>query len=112
VLHSAFPTPYRAEVFLIKESGPRLLAESVGLGVVGALAAQLFYTTSSTARRVAVSGDYKHDPSMPNEKEPTYRGVCRVALLLEVHFLVVAGGGEHDVGIDSLTCGCCGETLF
>lgn len=45
------------------------------------------YTTTSTARKVAVSGDYTHDPSMPNEKEPTYRGVCRVALLLQAGFI-------------------------
>ncbi len=45
------------------------------------------YTTTSTAREVAVSGDYTHDPSMPNEKEPTYRGVCRVALLLQAGFV-------------------------
>jgi hypothetical protein len=45
------------------------------------------YTTTSTARKIAVSGDYKHDPSMPNEKEPTYRGVCRVALLLQAGFV-------------------------
>jgi len=45
------------------------------------------YTTTSTARKVAVSGDYTHDQSMPNEKEPTYRGVCRVALLLQAGFL-------------------------
>ena len=45
------------------------------------------YTTTSTARKVAVSGDYRHDPSMPNEKEPTYRGVCRVALLLQAGFV-------------------------
>jgi hypothetical protein len=45
------------------------------------------YTTTATARKAAVSGDYRHDPSMPNEKEPTYRGVCRVALLLQAGFV-------------------------
>jgi hypothetical protein len=51
------------------------------LGVFG------IYTTTSTARKIAVSGDYAHDPSLPNEKEPTYRGVCRVAILLQAGFL-------------------------
>lgn len=51
------------------------------LGVFG------IYTTTSTARKKAVSGDYARDPSLPNEKEPTYRGVCRVAILLQAGFL-------------------------
>jgi hypothetical protein len=45
------------------------------------------YTTTSTARKIAVSGDYRHDPAMPNQKEPTYSGVYRVKLLVEAGFL-------------------------
>jgi hypothetical protein len=45
------------------------------------------YTTTSTARMIAVSGDYSHDPSMANMKEPTYRGVYQVKLLLEGGFV-------------------------
>lgn len=52
------------------------------LGVFG------IYTTTSTARKVAVSGDLAHDPSMPNEKEPTYCGVYRVAMLLQAGFVL------------------------
>lgn len=76
MLHSAFPTPYRAEVFLIKESEPRLLAESVGLGVVGALAAQLFMLALRICQRfflIWIAG--YHPPGLPEEG-----GVLREAI--------------------------------
>jgi len=91
------------EVGILSESEIRELdshARSLGIKALwagGISAAQAYrfgkmgvfgiYTTTSTARKVAVSGDYTHDPSMPNEKEPTYRGVCRVALLLQAGFV-------------------------
>jgi hypothetical protein len=91
------------EVGILSESEIRGLddyARNLGIKTLwagGISAAQAFrfgkmgvfgiYTTTSTARKAAVSGDYAHDPSMPNEKEPTYRGVCRVALLLQAGFV-------------------------
>jgi hypothetical protein len=60
------------------------VAQAYDFGLLGVFG---IYTTTSTARMVAVTGDYRHDPSMPDEKEPTYRGVYRVKLLLEAGFV-------------------------
>jgi hypothetical protein len=84
-----------AEIRELNEHARTLGIKALWAGGISAAQAYRFgemgvfgiYTTSSTARKVAVSGDYEHDPSMPNEKEPTYQGVCRMALLLQAGFV-------------------------
>jgi len=52
------------------------------LGVFG------IYVTSSACAQIPVTASYGRDPMLPSVKEPTFAGVSKVKLLLEVGFLV------------------------
>ena len=53
------------------------------------------FTTSSTARRVAVAGG-PGDPSLTSEMEPTYLGVLGVRMVIEAGFLSAVAGQQGD----------------
>jgi hypothetical protein len=83
------------EVIMLNDYAVNLGIKALWAGGISTLQAHEFgklgvfgiYVTSATTRKVEVSGDYVHDPSLPNEREPTYRGVLRVKLLLEAGFV-------------------------
>ena len=52
------------------------------LGIFG------IYVTSAVAATIPLTEKYARDPMMTAEKEPTFEGVSRAKLLLEVGFLI------------------------
>ncbi len=84
-----------AEIRELNEHARKLGIKVLWAGGISAAQAYRFgemavfgiYTTTATTHKVAVRGDYADDPSMPNEKEPTYQGVFRVSLLLQAGFI-------------------------
>ncbi len=71
------------------------------LGVFG------IYVTSAVAATIPLTEKYARDPMMTAEKEPTFEGVSRAKLLLEVGFLInhlnIYGLAEDANNLDAIT---------